>query len=57
MSETPDILLRIAADRTERMRLKGSDQGLEVPTERQVPLVNFQDVDSKNSGCTARGIC
>lgn len=41
MSGTPDILLQIAADRSERVRRDGGAQGLTLPAERELPLVPF----------------
>lgn len=41
MSGTPDILVEIARDRRERVRLNGREQGLSIPSDRQLPLVNF----------------
>ena len=41
MSGTPDILLQIAADRAERVRRNGADQGLDIPEVRIAPLVEF----------------
>ncbi len=39
----PDILLKIAAERAERVRRKGAAQGLKLPMERTAPLVPFAE--------------
>ena len=41
MSGTPDILLQIAADRAQRVKKAGPEQGLEIPSERMATLVDF----------------
>ena len=38
---TPDILLKIAAERMARVKRKGAAQGLKLPSERKLPLVEF----------------
>lgn len=43
---TPDILLQIAADRAERVKVAGPEQGLDVPAERMAPLVDFINAGS-----------
>ena len=40
---TPDILLKIAAERTERVRRKGAAQGLKLAPGRTVPLMPFAE--------------
>lgn len=50
MSGTPDILLQIAADRAERVRRDGAAQGLDLPTERELPLVSFESSGSSATG-------
>lgn len=51
MSGTPDILLEIAAARTERVRRDGHAQGLDLPEHREAPLVNFR----RSAGAEAQG--
>lgn len=41
MSGTPDILVDIAEKRAARVRTNGAAQGLNLPREREVPLVSF----------------
>ncbi len=41
MNSTPDILLKIAAERAARVKRKGAAQGLKLPGERKLPLVDF----------------
>lgn len=47
MEGTPDILLRIAADRARRVRREGACQGLNLPAARALPLVNFHSLRHK----------
>ena len=46
MQEAPDILLQIARNRRERVNRKGPEQGLNIPAERELPLVNFHKPDN-----------
>ena len=59
--EIPDILMKIATQRAERVRRKGAAQGLKLPAEREVPIVNFagktpRQVNADFSGSPESGI-
>lgn len=45
-----DILIKIAEDRKKRIEKEGANQGLNIPSERELPLCPFGDPENRSNG-------